>query len=501
MGKTATAPVGVSKAHKKEQKNKASITQSSQPKAIATTEPDFMDNKETVEDLNLAGSIWSNLIYNDSIWRSFRCLKKLELNGSDLTTLPSSLEAVSPTLEILFLSENKFNAIPEVVGKLHRLRMISLRGNCLTELSAANLPTSLIWLILTNNQISRIDQNVSRLHGLRKLMLSHNRLTEIPSELGECKNLELVRLASNCINTALPEKFLSLPKLAWISLGGNPISKINTQKMKVIDKSSVSFDESNILGKGASGTVYKGQYMGKDVAVKLFKHNSKGSDGRPEDEAMINSIIDHHFTVSSHGVFRKESVNDSEDADVIEGMVMELLENATAIGKPPSFTSCTRDAGPEDDAKSLDTDRVLSIIWNIANALEYVHSTKVMNGDVYLHNTLQCGDAARLSDWGASFVYNDSMVADSSKSTDIFEKIEVLAFGRLVQDMMLWYMKVACPDSTGSILSSLWSQRSMSRGPFKDLMASILQPDQSKRPTFGEIKESLAKIPEFRSHI
>ncbi|KAL7447948.1 hypothetical protein ACHAWC_000229, partial [Mediolabrus comicus] len=243
--------------------------------------------------------------------------------------------------------------------------------------------------------------------------------------------------------------------------------------MKIIDKSSVFFDESNVLGKGASGTVYKGQYRGKDVAVKVFKHDSKGSDGRPEDEAMINSIIDHHFTVSSHGVFRKESVNDSEDADVMEGMVMELLENATAIGKPPSFTTCTRDSGPEEDAKSLDTDRVLSIIWNIANALEYVHSNKVMNGDVYLHNTLQCGDAARLSDWGASFVYNDNMVADSSKSADIFEKIEVLAFGRLIQDMLLWYLKVVCPDSTGSTLSSLWSQRSMSRGPFKDLMASI----------------------------
>jgi len=93
------------------------------------------------------------------------------------------------------------------------------------------------------------------------------------------------------------------------------------------------------------------------------------------------------------------------------------------------------------------------------------------------------------------------MVADSSKSADIFEKIEVLAFGRLIQDMLLWYLKVACPDSTGSTLSSLWSQRSMRRGPFKDLMASILQPDQSKRPTFGEIKESLAKIPEFQSHI
>ena len=114
-----------------------------------------MDNKDTVEELSLAGpsNVWSNLIYNDSIWGSFKRLKKLELNSNELTTLPSSLEAVSSTLEILFLSENNFNAIPEVVGKLNRLRMISLRGNCLTELSSTNLPTSLVWLILTNNKI------------------------------------------------------------------------------------------------------------------------------------------------------------------------------------------------------------------------------------------------------------------------------------------------------------------------------------------------------------
>ncbi|KAK1744939.1 leucine-rich repeat protein [Skeletonema marinoi] len=465
----------------------ASILQKDQSKR-----PTFSEIKETLAtipqfesfsasavagSIHLAGpsNVWSNLLYHDSIWGSFKRLKKLELNSNELTTLPSSLEALSPTLEILFLSENKFDVIPEVVGKLNCLRMISLRGNCLTELISTNLPTSLMWLILTNNKIARIDPNVSKLKGLRKLMLSHNKLTEIPSELGECKNLELVRLASNEINVALPEKFLTLPKLAWISLG---------------DRSSVSFDESSVLGKGASGTVYKGLFAGEDVAVKVFKQDSRGSDGKPEDEAVINSIIDHHFTVSSRGVFRKS------DSEIIEGMVMELLENATAIGKPPSFSTCTRDAGPEDDVKILDKERVLSIIWNVANALEYVHSTKVMNGDVYLHNTLRCvrdGEVmARLSDWGASFVYHDNMTAPANAAI-IFEKIEVLAFGRLVQDCFF-----ACPDSTES--TDLW-KKSISAGPFKDLMSSILQPDQTKRPAFGEIKEKLAGIPEFQSHM
>lgn len=337
MGKSLPeeeAEDATTKAHKKVQNYKHVASKQPSPSAKSTN-PDFMDNKDTVTDLSLAGpsNVWSNLLYNDSIWGSFKRLKKLELNSNELTTLPSSLEALSPSLEILFLSENNFSSIPEVVGKMSRLRMISLRGNCLTELSSTNLPTSLVWLILTNNNISAIDPNVSKLKGLRKLMLSHNKLTEIPSELGECKDLELVRLASNEINVALPEKVLTLPKLAWISLGGNPISEIPAHKMKVVDRSSVTFDESNVLGKGASGTVYRGLFAGEDVAVKVFKQDSRGSDGKPEDEAIINSIIDHHFTVSSRGVFRK---NNSE---IIEGMVMELLENAVSHFL---FCSCCR---------------------------------------------------------------------------------------------------------------------------------------------------------------
>lgn len=125
-----------------------------------------------------------------------------------------------------------------------------------------------------------------------------------------------------------------------------------------------------------------------------------------------------------------------------------------------------------------------------------------MNGDVYLHNTLRCvrdGEVmARLSDWGASFVYNDNMTAPG-KSAIAFEKIEVLAFGRLVQDLFMWYFGLQCPDSTET--NNLSWKRSIEAGPFKDLMASVLQPDQTKRPTFGEIKEKLGMIPEFQIHM
>ena len=96
---------------------------------------------------------------------------------------------------LTLLTRNKFETIPSAVGKLTNLRVLSLRGNVVKELSSTNLPkASIIWLILTNNKISKIDTNIGDVKLLRKLMLSHNMLDSIPVELGECKDLELIRL-------------------------------------------------------------------------------------------------------------------------------------------------------------------------------------------------------------------------------------------------------------------------------------------------------------------
>ena len=210
-------------------------------------------------------------------------------------------------------------------------------------------------------------------------MLSHNNITSIPKEMGEMNSLELIRLANNDISVPLPKEFLTLPKLAWISLAGNPgmylhehttkilqfvlyvydvfgslsrfslslagnpVAHVPKTKEKEILKSSVSFDESTILGRGASGTVYLGKHQDIDVAVKIFKQESAGSDGNPEDEAAINALVSHPFAVTAHGVFLSDDAGGNNSH---EGMVMELLEGAEALGKPPSLYTCTRDAGP-----------------------------------------------------------------------------------------------------------------------------------------------------------
>ena len=301
---------------------------------------------------------------------------------------------------LTLLTRNKFETIPSAVGKLTNLRVLSLRGNVVTELSSTNLPkASIIWLILTNNKISKIDTNIGDAKLLRKLMLSHNMLDSIPVELGECKDLELIRLADNNIST-IPTEVLTLPKLAWISLSGNPMSKSPSNIKKMIKESDLDIMETKVLGKGASGVVYQARYNDKDVAVKMFKQQIKGSDGNAADEAGINGLIDHPLTMSAIGVIP------SQEGE-FKGMVMELVKGTQPLGKVPSFKTVTRDEGPAPQSTNLSKEQVLSSVYNIALALDYIHSSVgVSHSDVYAHNILRDGQfTARLSDWGASFIY------------------------------------------------------------------------------------------------
>ena len=429
-----------------------------------------------------------NLPDDPKIWASFSSLKKLDLNNNQLNILPKSIEKI-PSLEILFLSYNEFQAIPEL-NEMKKLRVLSLRGNLITNLSSSNLPTATLeWLILTNNRIQTIDANIKELKLLKKLMLSHNNISEIPDELGLCHNLELIRLADNNI-LSVPAPVLELSKLAWISLSANPFSSLqntSTQEAKVIKESDIEIYE-DVLGSGASGKVYKGRYQGEDVAVKIFKAISTGSDGNSEDEANINNLIDTPFAISALGVIPAQQ---EEEGGKYKGMVMKLLDGTYPMGKVPSFQTVTRDEGAAPHATNLSTSQVMGAIWNVAHALDYIHSHGICHGDIYLHNVLRDGEGiARLSDWGASFVYDPSAEVASK-----IEKIEVLAFGRLVQDLFKWNLNVAVPDSTelGSHFNSKSGDKTIS------LIASILQTEQSKRPTFSEIKETLATIPEFNS--
>ena len=124
-------------------------------------------------------------------------------------------------------------------------------------------------------------------------MLSGNNLSNLPEELGNCQDLELVRLAANNLST-LPDWLLNLPKLAWLAFGGNSIEAEGAHSdhihISTIEWSDLEVKEK--IGEGASGFVHKAVLSGEstthtgEVAVKLFKGETT-SDGLPVNEMEV----------------------------------------------------------------------------------------------------------------------------------------------------------------------------------------------------------------------
>lgn len=147
-------------------------------------------------------------------------LEVLNLTGNALEALPEDLGRLKK-LRILFCSNNQFTELPPVLAQCPQLSMVGFKSNRIESVPGEALPKALRWLILTDNRLRSLPAELGGCGLLQKLMLSGNCLTKLPDEMAGCRSLELLRLAANEL-TVLPPWLLELPKLAWLALAGNP---------------------------------------------------------------------------------------------------------------------------------------------------------------------------------------------------------------------------------------------------------------------------------------
>ena len=226
-------------------------------------------------------------------------LEVLDLTGNDLDRLPDEL-AEFTRLRIIFCSENRFTALPEVLGRCPALTMVGFKANRIATVPAASLPAGLRWLILTDNEIEGLPDALGQCAALQKLMLSGNRLRELPASLANCQRLELLRIAANRLE-ALPEWLLGLPRLAWLAYSGNPFSDEQERRLgetaaaAEIPWQALTLGEQ--LGQGASGVIHSAALRSDEgtqgVAVKLFK-GAMTSDGLPRCEMAVSLAAGRH---------------------------------------------------------------------------------------------------------------------------------------------------------------------------------------------------------------
>jgi hypothetical protein len=400
-------------------------------------------------------------------------LEILNLSDNRLRSLPADLGRLHK-LKIIFLSNNDFEEVPEVLADFPNLSMVGFKSNKIRVLGENILPLNVRWLILTDNQLERLPNSIGRLEKLQKLMLAGNQLRSLPDEMAACQNLELIRLAANRLES-LPSWLFSLPRLSWLAYAGNPCCIANlSPTVATIPWADLTLADT--LGEGASGVISQGVWQSlaqppTDVAIKIFK-GAMTSDGSPADEMNACMAAGGH----PHLVGALGKIIDCPDER--SGLILSLIPpNYQNLGNPPSLDSCTRDTYAVDTSFSIET--VLRIAIGIASAAAHLHAQGIMHGDLYAHNILVNESGySLLGDFGAASSYDCSdEIAGAA-----LERLEVRAFGCLLEDLL---ERVQVPDAEADKLTF---------DRLNNLQQACLQPIPAARPLFLEIDRILAEI-------
>ena len=347
-------------------------------------------------------------------------LEVLDLSGGTLNALPDDLGRLH-RLRVLFCSGNRFERLPPVLGACPALAQIGFRGTGLIDVPGEALPPALRWLTLTDNAIEHLPPALGARPFLQKLMLAGNRLRALPDGLADARNLELVRLAANRFDV-LPPWLVDLPALAWLSFGANPCEP-HVPPRDPVPVPWSDLELGAVLGEGASGRVHRARWRTRPVALKLFK-GAMTSDGLPASEmAACLAAGGHPNLMGALG-----RLVDAPDGAL--GLVMPLLPpHWRALAAPPSLESCSRDV--YDPGLRLGVGAARRLARAAVEAATRLHAGGVLHGDLYAHNLLWDGGAggAVLSDFGAA------SARPAGPAGDALERLEVRAVGILLGEL------------------------------------------------------------------
>ncbi len=345
-------------------------------------------------------------------------LEILDLSFNSLSSLPSEISKLTK-LKIAFFSNNLFTSVPSELKECNNLYMLGFKANQIQRFDEDILPLSISWLILTDNEIPSLPDSMGKLTQLQKLVISGNKIRSIPPSMLSCTNLELVRISANQLQE-IPEWFLNLPKLSWLAFSGNPCVSTPKFELHCVDYKDLEVYE--LLGEGASGEIYKAhsKELNDSVAIKFFKA-AITSDGYAVDE--MNACLG----VGEHKNLIKV-IAKIEGHEKLALLLEYIPTSFVNLGNPPNFDTCTRDT--YEDSLLFSIASIKKIASSIASASAHMHERNLMHGDLYAHNILVNDDSScYLGDFGAASFYNSSV--------DDFEKVEVRAFGCLLDDMLI----------------------------------------------------------------
>jgi Leucine-rich repeat (LRR) protein len=161
-------------------------------------------------------------------------LEILNLSDNCLRSLPADLGRLNK-LKVIFLSNNDFEEVPEVLADCPNLSMVGFKSNKIRVLGENVLPLGVRWLILTDNQLEKLPNSIASL-ALEKLevrafgCLLEDLLNRCQLPVDDVEKLTLsllVKLQQNCLQSSPAKRplFMSIVKILVRAIHELPLSQ------------------------------------------------------------------------------------------------------------------------------------------------------------------------------------------------------------------------------------------------------------------------------------
>ncbi|KAK3092859.1 hypothetical protein FSP39_007993 [Pinctada imbricata] len=160
-------------------------------------------------------------------------LEKLQVSCCRLKRIDTRIFSLRK-LEVLNLSENVLESLPEDISKLGNLRELIVSNNLLSAFPASlclkeNFRQNLSLLDLCHNCLETLPLQICELESLVSLKVDHNKLQTLPPTIGRMKKLQFLSASNNCIRT-LPASFMQL-RLETLDLFANEFLDDSNQQL------------------------------------------------------------------------------------------------------------------------------------------------------------------------------------------------------------------------------------------------------------------------------